>query len=105
MLVNFIKKINKNNKHLTLFFIFLFLTIIPFLIFFIDIKNVFFIKTVIFFTAFIQIFLHCIFFLHLNLKNKNKIIEMSLFLFTITIVLIILVGSLWIMNDLNHYNK
>ena len=48
----------------------------------------------------IQIFVHMIFFLHMNTKSEGGWTMLAL-IFTIVIVVIALVGSLWVMHHLN----
>jgi cytochrome o ubiquinol oxidase operon protein cyoD len=48
----------------------------------------------------VQIFVHMIYFLHMNSKSEGGWTFMAL-LFTIVIVMITLVGSLWVMYNLN----
>ena len=48
----------------------------------------------------IQIFVHMIFFLHMNTKSEGGWTMMAL-IFTVVLVLITLVGSLWVMHHLN----
>jgi cytochrome o ubiquinol oxidase operon protein cyoD len=49
--------------------------------------------------AVVQLVVQSVFFLHVGRDNKWKLIT---YLFAILIVLIIVVGSLWIMNNLNY---
>lgn len=48
----------------------------------------------------VQIFVHMIYFLHMNSKSEGGWTFMAL-LFTVVIVMITLVGSLWVMFNLN----
>ncbi|MBB3946699.1 cytochrome o ubiquinol oxidase operon protein cyoD [Rhizobium skierniewicense] len=48
----------------------------------------------------IQVFVHMIYFLHMNTKSQGGWIFMSL-LFTLVVVMITLVGSLWVMYNMN----
>lgn len=48
----------------------------------------------------VQIFVHMIYFLHMNTKSEGGWTFMAL-LFTVTIVMISLIGSLWVMHNLN----
>jgi cytochrome o ubiquinol oxidase operon protein cyoD len=52
--------------------------------------------------CFIQVFIHILFFLHLNDFNKNYWNFFSI-VFTTIIISIILTGSVWIMRNINHY--
>jgi cytochrome o ubiquinol oxidase operon protein cyoD len=48
----------------------------------------------------VQIFVHMIYFLHMNTKSEGGWTFMAL-LFTVVIVMITMVGSLWVMYNLN----
>ena len=48
----------------------------------------------------IQVFVHMIYFLHMNTKSQGGWTFMSL-LFTLVVVMITLVGSLWVMYNMN----
>ncbi|WP_320200274.1 cytochrome o ubiquinol oxidase subunit IV [Agrobacterium sp. rho-13.3] len=48
----------------------------------------------------VQVFVHMIYFLHMNTKSQGGWIFMSL-LFTLVVVMITLVGSLWVMYNMN----
>lgn len=79
----------------------LFLTIIPFILVSCKIFPSFIKKCIIFICAFIQIIIQFRYFFHLNF-SKKYIWIIYLLLFTGIIVLIIVIGSIWIMNNLNH---
>lgn len=49
--------------------------------------------------ALIQLFVQLVFFLHLGKKNRWKLVT---FLFAFLVVLIVVVGSLWIMHNLDY---
>ena len=50
----------------------------------------------------IQVFVHMIYFLHMNTKSQGGWTFMSL-LFTLVVVMIALVGSLWVMYNMNKH--
>jgi len=50
--------------------------------------------------ALIQIFIHLVYFLHMNRSSAERW-NLVAFIFTIIIVMIIIIGSLWIMYNLN----
>jgi cytochrome o ubiquinol oxidase operon protein cyoD len=52
--------------------------------------------------AVIQFIVQAIFFLHLSLETKPRW-RLFVFIFMISIVLIIVIGSIWIMNNLNYH--
>ncbi len=52
--------------------------------------------------AVLQLLVQLIFFLHLGKKTESRW-RIPLLLFAATVVLIIVVGSLWIMNNLNYH--
>ncbi|AEO08243.1 cytochrome o ubiquinol oxidase subunit IV [Buchnera aphidicola] len=97
-------KIDTNIKSYFLGFLFSFiLTIVPFLL---VINKIFSSNTnyiICLLCAIIQIFVHFIYFLHLNFSEEKKWNVISL-LFVIIIIFIIVFGSTWIMHHLNHYN-
>ncbi|MBA8878833.1 cytochrome o ubiquinol oxidase subunit IV [Phyllobacterium myrsinacearum] len=50
--------------------------------------------------AVVQIFVHMVFFLHMNVRSENGWTMMAL-IFTLVLVVITLTGSLWVMYHLN----
>lgn len=48
----------------------------------------------------VQIFVHMVYFLHLNTKSEGGWTVLAL-IFTLTLVVIMLVGSIWVMHHLN----
>ncbi len=48
----------------------------------------------------VQIFVHMVYFLHLNTKSEGGWTVMAL-IFTLTLVVIMLAGSIWVMHHLN----
>ncbi|AKC60406.1 Cytochrome o ubiquinol oxidase protein CyoD [Blochmannia endosymbiont of Camponotus (Colobopsis) obliquus] len=91
----------KNKNHLVGFIISLALTIVPFTaVLYLDINKKI-LTTLIIVCALIQIFVHLIFFIHLNNIKKQQWNFISL-IFTILITFILITGSLWIMHHLNH---
>jgi cytochrome o ubiquinol oxidase operon protein cyoD len=48
----------------------------------------------------IQIFVHMIYFLHMNTKSEGGWTFMAL-IFTVVVVMITLIGSLWVMYNMN----
>lgn len=79
------------------------LTIIPFYLVITDHKI--FKKSTLFLIviscAIIQIYIHLIFFLHIN-DASNKIWNLISLIFTTFITLILILGSIWIMTHLHH---
>ncbi len=57
--------------------------------------------TVIISSGLIQVLVHIICFLHMNISSKEHW-NLTALLFTITVICIILIGSLWIMYNLNN---
>ncbi|MDR3432486.1 MAG: cytochrome o ubiquinol oxidase subunit IV [Rouxiella aceris] len=51
-------------------------------------------------SAVIQIVVHLVFFLHMNTSSEDRW-NLVAFLFTVVIIFIVVVGSLWIMYNLN----
>ena len=51
--------------------------------------------------ALVQLFVQVIFFLHLNRDSRPRW-NIIVFAFTLMVVVILVVGSLWIMNNLNY---
>lgn len=105
MILN-IKK-NKIFKNSIFFYIliFIFSLILSFFPFYIVIYNIFSKNYLYFFITlccFVQVLMHILFFLHLNDFNKNYWNLFSI-IFTCTVISIILIGSIWIMRNINHY--
>ncbi|ALC96132.1 cytochrome o ubiquinol oxidase subunit IV [Candidatus Profftella armatura] len=107
---------NKNNLYKNLFFIgtikdyitgfflSLILTVIPFIIYFNknnNFLNLNLIKFIILSCAILQIIIHMIYFLHMNIKSENGWIILS-FIFTLILIIIMFFGSIWVMYHLNH---
>ncbi|BCG49600.1 cytochrome o ubiquinol oxidase subunit IV [Candidatus Profftella armatura (Diaphorina cf. continua)] len=86
------------------FFLSLILTVIPFIISFNknnNFLNVNIIKFIILSCAILQIIIHMIYFLHMNIKSENGWIILS-FIFTLILIVIMFFGSIWVMYHLNH---
>jgi len=62
-----------------------------------------FLITILIFLALVQFFIQLIFFLHLGRESKPKW-NLITFYFMTGVVLIIVLGSLWIMSNLNYNN-
>ena len=77
------------------------LTLIPFTLVMAEIGSMQFIVLVIMICAVAQILVQLIFFLHMN-TSSEQMWNTSSAVFTVVIVAIILIGSLWIMQHLNH---
>lgn len=85
--------------------VFVFSLILSFFPFYIVMYNIFLANYLYFLVTlccFIQVFIHILFFLHLNDFNKNYWNFFSI-VFTTIIISIILTGSVWIMRNINHY--
>ncbi|WP_350030239.1 cytochrome o ubiquinol oxidase subunit IV [Buchnera aphidicola] len=104
---------NLNNRIIifmktSLFFyiiVFLISLLLSFLPFYFVIKKTFsknFLYFFVIFCCFLQVFIHILFFLHLNDFNKNYWNVFSI-IFTFLVITIIVSGSIWIMRNLNHY--
>lgn len=97
----------KNKSYLIGFILSFLLTIISFLSAlivkteFYFLENFFFIKILIFVCALLQIFIHLIYFLNINTNNNDNIWLLFTLIFTIIIISIILIGSIWIIFNLN----
>ena len=77
------------------------LTLIPFVLVMAEIGSTQFIVAVIMICAAAQILVQLIFFLHMN-TSSEQMWNTSSAVFVVVIVAIILLGSLWIMEHLNH---
>ena len=77
------------------------LTIIPFVMVMADIGSTQLIVGVILVFAVAQILVQLVFFLHMN-TSSEQMWNTSSAVFVVVIVAIILIGSLWIMEHLNH---
>lgn len=64
-------------------------------------ETTFIIKLIIFVCALLQIFVHLICFLHMNINNNDSIWLSITLIFTVIIISIILIGSIWIIYNLN----
>ncbi len=53
--------------------------------------------------ALVQLMVQLIFFLHLGQESKPRW-KQAIFLSTVSIILVIIIGSLWIMSNLNYHN-
>lgn len=53
------------------------------------------------FCCFLNLFVHCRYFLHLDSSIENRW-YLTMVLFTCTIIFIVICGSLWIMSHLHH---
>ncbi|WMC19644.1 MAG: cytochrome o ubiquinol oxidase subunit IV [Enterobacteriaceae bacterium PC38] len=82
------------------FILSLLLTIIPFILIKYNFLNNFIKKIIIIIMSILQIIIHFKFFLHINNSNQEKFNLITL-IFTIIIILILIVGSIWIMLNLN----
>jgi cytochrome o ubiquinol oxidase operon protein cyoD len=51
--------------------------------------------------AVLQFIMQLIFFIHLGLGSKQRF-NLAIFMLTLSVVLIIVIGSIWIMNNLNY---
>ncbi|QIE02153.1 cytochrome o ubiquinol oxidase subunit IV [Buchnera aphidicola] len=96
--------VNKNIKSYFFGFILSFiLTIFPFLL----VINKFFSNQINYIIcllcAIIQIFVHFVYFLHLNFSPEKKWYLVTL-LFIMIIIFIVVFGSIWIMHHLNHHS-
>ncbi|QNS01652.1 MAG: cytochrome o ubiquinol oxidase subunit IV [Buchnera aphidicola (Pentalonia nigronervosa)] len=102
-MININKNIEKKIKsYFYGFFLSTILTVIPMLL---VTRNIFSVN-VVFLTsticAIVQIFVHFIYFLHLDF-SKSKRWSVITLLFITVIVFIIIFGSIWIMKNLNHH--
>lgn len=87
-----------NIKSYMIGFIFsIILTMIPFLMVMYHIAS----HKIVYLCAILQVFVHLIYFLHLNGKSDSSWNTLAL-IFSLIIILIIVSGSLWIMWNLNH---
>ena len=77
------------------------LTLIPFILVMAEIGSTQFIVAVVMICAAAQILVQLIFFLHMNTSSQQMWNTTSA-VFVVVIVAIILIGSLWIMQHLNH---
>lgn len=77
------------------------LTLIPFFLVMAEIGSTQFIVAVIMISAAAQILVQLVFFLHMNTSSQQMWNTTSA-VFVVVIVAIILLGSLWIMEHLNH---
>ncbi|MGP1945623.1 MAG: cytochrome o ubiquinol oxidase subunit IV [Arsenophonus sp. ER-QC15-MAG3] len=105
--MNYTKKYNYNDirygikkKYLIGFILSIILTVIPFLMVMYSTISHYNILCIVISTAIIQIMVHFICFFHMN-TSFNDNWNFIAFLFTILIIGIIIIGSLWIMNNLN----
>ncbi|MFN3234180.1 MAG: cytochrome o ubiquinol oxidase subunit IV [Gammaproteobacteria bacterium] len=79
----------------------LLLTIIPFTLVmkhFLENRYLFIVLPIL---ALLQFFVQLVFFLHLNTSSKARW-NLIVFIFTLVVVLILVIGSLWIMYNLNY---
>lgn len=65
------------------------------------INNIMITSFVLFILALMQIIAHMIYFLHMNKTLEEGWVILALF-FTITVVCIMLIGSFWVMYNMNH---
>ncbi|MGP1871031.1 MAG: cytochrome o ubiquinol oxidase subunit IV [Arsenophonus sp.] len=105
--MNYTKKYDYNNirygikkNYLIGFILSIILTVIPFLMVMYSTISHYNILCIVISTAIIQIMVHFICFFHMN-TSSNDNWNFIAFLFTILIIGIIIIGSLWIMNNLN----
>ncbi|WMY95895.1 MAG: cytochrome o ubiquinol oxidase subunit IV [Arsenophonus sp.] len=94
------KEKNSIKTYLTGFILSIILTIIPFWMVINNAKSYNKIILSIIITAIIQVLVHLIYFLHIN-ATSNKNWNIISFIFTIVIITIIVIGSIWIMYNLN----
>lgn len=76
------------------------LTVIPFAMVMSNTASHTLILTTVVALAIVQIIVHLVYFLHMN-SSSEKRWNLGAFLFTILVIAIIVVGSLWIMYNLN----
>lgn len=76
------------------------LTVIPFAMVMSDSASHSLIVGTVVASAVIQIVVHLVFFLHMNTSSEDRW-NLVAFLFTVVIIFIVVVGSLWIMYNLN----
>ncbi|CDZ16348.1 Ubiquinol oxidase subunit 4 [Candidatus Johnevansia muelleri] len=88
-------------SYINCFILSIILTIIPFYIVICSNLSSRVIYPIILIMAFIQIIIQIIYFIHLNNLPQQRWKLISL-VFTCIIIFIILIGSLWIMHNLNH---
>ncbi|WMY96724.1 MAG: cytochrome o ubiquinol oxidase subunit IV [Arsenophonus sp.] len=93
-------KKNGIQKYITGFILSAILTIIPFWIVINNTISYNLIILIIIITAIIQILVHFIYFFHIN-ATSNKNWNIISLIFTIVIIAIIVIGSIWIMYNLN----
>jgi len=84
------------------FIISLVLTIIPFVIVYEHLLSTKASYIAIGLFALAQLFIQLVFFLHLSFKSNARW-NLSVFIFTLLVVLILVMGSLWIMINLNYF--
>jgi cytochrome o ubiquinol oxidase operon protein cyoD len=88
-------------SYITGFVLSILLTLMPFLmVYYKTVQGTALIITIIVF-ALLQLFVQLIFFLHLG-KGNDRQWNIMAFLFMIMVVLIVVIGSLWIMNNLDY---
>lgn len=79
------------------------LTIIAFGVVMVDRFSKFEMLTIIYAAAIIQFFAQVICFLRLNVQTEQSRINVMSILFTIVILVTVIIGSLWIMKNVNYY--
>ena len=83
------------------FILFIILTIIPFAMMMSDSAPHAVILGTILVTPVVQIVVHLVYFLHMNSKSDEGW-NLTAFIFTVIIIAIVVVGSIWIMWNLNY---
>ncbi|WP_225639496.1 cytochrome o ubiquinol oxidase subunit IV [Candidatus Profftia sp. (ex Adelges kitamiensis)] len=92
--------LGSTKSYLTGFILSLILTIIPFWIVISNTVSRQITIIVVSFMAIIQIFVHLVYFLHIN-NSAKEYLNLIALVFTALIITIIIIGSLWIMYHLN----
>lgn len=93
---------SKLSTYVVGFLLSLLLTIMPFLIvYYHTVHGALLVAAIIFF-AILQLFVQMEFFMHLGEEGRPRWKNMA-FVFTIIVILMVVVGSLWIMHNLNYH--
>ncbi len=96
-------KLSPTNSYIAGFVLSIILTIIPYMI---VVKHILYDNKLIFAIiayAILQLFVQLVFFLHLGQESKPRWRLIS-FIFMVFIILMIVIGSLWIMDNLNYHS-
>ena len=88
-------------SHMTGFILSIILTVIPFWMVMTGSASHAVILGTILVTAVVQILVHLVYFLHMNSKSDEGW-NLTAFVFTVIIIAIVVVGSIWIMWNLNY---